>query len=69
MEGISKKVYLELEAPTEEDSRSSQVRILDKLKELGIDAKMSVKVLRKLYPLCDEAMWKITVSLAWNGEK
>ncbi len=69
MEGISKKIYLELEAPTEEDSRSSQVRILDGLREQGIDAKMSLKVLRKLYPLCDGAMWKLTVSLAWNGEK
>lgn len=68
MEGISKKIYLVLEEPTEEDSRSSQMRILDGLKEQGLDAKMTVKVMRKLYPLCDEAQWKITVSLAWNGD-
>lgn len=69
MEGISKKIYLELEAPTEEDSRSSEMRILDALRERDLDGKMTVKVLRKLYPLCDEAQWKITVSLAWNGDR
>ena len=29
---------------------------------------MPVHILRKLYPLLDNAKWKITVSLAWNGE-
>ena len=31
MEGLSKKIYLELSAPTEEDSRSDQQRILEAL--------------------------------------
>ena len=69
MEGISKKIYLELEPPTEEDSRSSEMRILDGLKEGNPDARMSLKVMRRLYPLCEESGWKITVSLAWNGDK
>jgi uncharacterized 2Fe-2S/4Fe-4S cluster protein (DUF4445 family) len=68
MEGISKKIYLELEAPTEDDSRSAQVRILDALKEKKLDAGMSLQVMRKLHPLCESADWKLTVSLAWNGE-
>ena len=29
---------------------------------------ITVHILRKLYPLLDNAKWKITVSLAWNGE-
>ena len=34
--GVTKKQYLELVPPTEEDARSSQMRILDALKEKGI---------------------------------
>ena len=33
MDGISKKIYLELQAPTEDDNRSDQRRIQDGLKE------------------------------------
>lgn len=36
MEGLSKKIYLELSAPTEEDSRSDQQRILEALSAEGI---------------------------------
>ena len=68
MDGISKKIYLELQAPTEDDNRSDQRRIQDRLKEQGIEAKVSLRVLRKLYPLCEEAEWKVTVSLAWDGQ-
>lgn len=68
MDGISKKIYLELQAPTEDDNRSDQRRIQDGLKEQGIEAKVSLRVLRKLYPLCEEAEWKVTVSLAWDGQ-
>ena len=35
--GITQKQYLELVPPTEEDARSGQMRILDALKEKGID--------------------------------
>jgi uncharacterized 2Fe-2S/4Fe-4S cluster protein (DUF4445 family) len=68
MEGISKKIYLELEPPTEDDSRSAQVRILDALKEKDLVAVMSLQVMRKLHPLCESTGWKLTVSLAWDGE-
>ena len=53
--------------PTEEDARSSQMRILDALKEKGITASFTLPALQKLYPICDEADYNITVSLAWNG--
>ncbi|MDO5136349.1 MAG: ASKHA domain-containing protein [Eubacteriales bacterium] len=68
MDGISRKIYLELEEPTEEDFRSSQMRILDGLKEKNISARLSLPVMQKLYPLAEEAGWRVTVSLAWDGE-
>ena len=67
MEGISKKIYLELDIPTEEDSRSDQKRIQDGLEKEGIHAVMSFYVMKKLYPLCEQAGWKVTVSLGWDG--
>ena len=65
--GITQKQYLELVPPTEEDARSGQMRILDALKEKGITASFTLPALQKLYPICDEADYNITVSLAWNG--
>lgn len=66
--GITQKQYLELPIPTEEDARSSQTRILDGLKEKGISARIGLHVLRKLYPVCEQAEYKITVSLAYDGQ-
>lgn len=70
MNGLSRKIYLELPLPTEDDPRSDQQRILDSLAAAGVKERvhMPVHILRKLYPLLDNAKWKITVSLAWNGE-
>ena len=70
MNGLSQKRYLELPFPTEDDPRSDQQRILDSLAAAGVEERVHIPVhiLRKLYPLLDNAKWKITVSLAWNGE-
>ncbi len=70
MNGLSRKIYLELPIPTEDDPRSDQQRILDSLAAAGVEERVHIPVhiLRKLYPLLDNAKWKITVSLAWNGE-
>lgn len=65
--GLSRKVYLELDPPSEEDQASCQKRILSALEEKGVRAKLSLPVLRALYPLCDRADWKVTVSLACDG--
>ncbi|MDD7219874.1 MAG: ASKHA domain-containing protein [Blautia sp.] len=67
MEGISKKIYMELSEPTQEDSRSDQVRILDELKAWGIEGKISYQAMRQLYPVCEHSGWKFTASLAFNG--
>ena len=70
MNGLSRKIHLELPLPTEDDPRSDQQRILDSLAAAGVEERVHIPVhiLRKLYPLLDNAKWKITVSLAWNGE-
>lgn len=70
MNGLSQKQYLELPLPTEDDPRSDQQRILDSLMAAGVEERVHIPVhiLRELYPLLDNAKWKITVSLAWNGE-
>mgnify|MGYP007128713547 FL=1 len=69
MNGLSRKIYLELPLPTEDDPRSDQQRILDSLAAAGVEERvhMPVHILRKLYPLLDNAKWKITVScLEWG---
>ena len=70
MTGLSQKRYLELPLPTEDDPRSDQQRILDSLAAAGVEERVHIPVhiLRELYPLLDNAKWKITVSLAWNGD-
>ena len=70
MHGLSQKRYLELPLPTEDDPRSDQQRILDSLAAAGVEERVHIPVhiLRELYPLLDNAKWKITVSLAWNGD-
>lgn len=67
MEGLSRKLYLKLSAPTEADSRSSETRILSVLRDQGYEARMPLKVIRKLHPLCEKAGWQLTASLAWDG--
>ena len=64
MEGFSKKEYLQLNMPTEEISVSDQKRIELALNILGYEqVTFPLKVLRKLYPLCRNANFDITVTL------
>lgn len=64
MNGFSKKVYLQLQMPTEALPVSDQRRIELALNALGYEpVTMSLHVLRRLYPLCREAGFDITVSL------
>lgn len=69
MDGLSRKIYLELPEPTEEDCASAQERILRALpKDLG-DVKLELPLLRALEPLCRNAGWRITLALAWDGRQ
>lgn len=64
---MCEQVYLQLPAPTEEDFRSSAQRIKDGLQDAYGQVRVPAAVLRKLYPLCQKADWKITVTLSWDG--
>ena len=64
MAGFSKKEYLSLKMPTEEVAVSDQRRIELALNALGYEQVVfPLKVLRKLYPLCRDAGFDITVTL------
>ena len=64
MNSFSKKEYLSLKMPTEEVAVSDQKRILLALEALGYPhVIMPLRVIRKLYPLCRDANFDITVSL------
>lgn len=67
MNGLTEKRYLELSPPSPEDAVSSQERILRELREEWGEVSMPASILRSLYPLCEQAGWRITVTLAWNG--
>lgn len=67
MDGLSRKIYLELKEPSREDAASSQERILRALRADYGDVYMPCRILRMLYPICEEADWRLTVSLGWNG--
>lgn len=64
MNSFSKKEYLSLKMPTEEVAVSDQKRILLALEALGYPhVTMPLRVIRKLYPLCRDANFDITVSM------
>ena len=64
MEPFSVKEYLSLKMPTEEIPVSDQKRIQLALQELGYgQVSIPLKRLRKLYPLCRNAGFDITVTL------
>ena len=64
---MSEKVYLQLTPPTEEDFRSSARRITDALEDRFGQVRVPVHTLRKLYPMCQKADWKLTITLTWDG--
>ena len=64
MEQFSKKEYLSLKMPTEEVSLGDRERIALALEALGYErVTFPLPVLRKLYPLCRNAGFDITVTL------
>ena len=64
MNGFSEKVYLSLKMPTEELPVSDRKRIELALNALGYEpVHMPLHILRRLYPLCRNAGFDITVTL------
>ena len=64
MERFSEKVFLQLKMPTEEVPISDEKRIRIALETLGYEhVHIPLSVMRKLYPLCRDAGFDITVTL------
>lgn len=64
MGSFCKKEYLQLNMPTEDEPLSDQRQIEQALQDLGYGlVTMPLKVLQKLYPLCRNADFHITVTL------
>ena len=64
MKGFSEKIYLSLKMPAEDIAVSDQRRILLALESLGYEkVTVPLPVLQRLYPLCREADFDITVTL------
>ena len=70
MQGLSEKVFLRIDMPTEETLVSDQQRIRAALAEQGYpDAAMPLHVLRKLYPMCRDCGYEITVTLVSREDR
>lgn len=67
-DGLSRKIYMELDPPTKEDAVSDQERIMSRLRDQFGQVRMPCRLLRALYPLCVEAGWKLTATLAFDGQ-
>lgn len=68
MNRFSEKVFLQLKMPTEEVPVSDEKRICLALETLGYHpVTIPLQILRKLYPLCREAGFDITVTLISRG--
>ena len=64
MERFSEKLFLQLKMPTEDTQISDEKRIRIALETLGyVPVTIPLHILRKLYPLCREADFDITVTL------
>ena len=68
MKPFNEKIFLELALPTEEEPVSDRQRILSALQEQGYDpVEFPVFVLQKLYPMCRDCDFRITVTVVYGG--
>jgi len=69
MQTFSEKVFLQLPMPTDDHSASDQQRIRTALQELGYSpVTFPLHILRKLYPLCRDSGFAITVTLVYRQQ-
>lgn len=67
MKGFSEKIYLRLKMPTEDTPISDQKRIRLALEALGYEnVTIPLTVLQRLYPMCRDADFDITVTLVYR---
>ena len=69
MKTFSEKVYLELTRPTEEHPVPDRTQLLSALREKDYaPAQLSLRALQMLHPACLAGDYRVTASLAWQGE-
>ena len=69
MGGFSKKIYLTMIPPLEEDARSDQQRILDALGRQGYtNVRVALHVLGTLHSVCLEKDYNLTVTMVYQKE-
>lgn len=74
MEGWSRKVYLELPTPSEEDHRPLQARLLAALEDSGpfrlekaAYIRLGFRALQNAQTVCEAGNWNITATLGFDG--
>ncbi len=66
MKGLSEKIFLHLDTPSEDTSISDQQRLLNALQERGYaDVQIPLRILCRLYPIC-RGRAGITLTLVWR---
>ena len=68
MKPLSRKLTFEMPIPTEEDPRSDLDRVLDTLRPGFGRPRVSLGVMRSLYPACRAGDGRITATLLWEGD-
>ena len=68
MNGMSKKIYLELSVPRTGDLTADRERLQNALKPSVGKTNFSYKVFRRDYRAFRENGWKVTATLVWNGD-
>ena len=68
MNGMSKKVYLELSVPRTGDLTADRERLQNALEPLVGKTNFSYTVFRRDYRAFREKGWKVTATLVWNGD-
>lgn len=63
MEALSEKVFLKLEMPNDENRRGDRDKIYKALSEKYKNLDIPYSIIKKLYPMCREANFEITVTL------
>ena len=68
MAPFCEKIYLQLNPPTEDLPLGDRERIVLALETLGYTpVRVPLSVLQRLYPLCRDCGFDITVTLVWQG--
>ncbi|MBQ8507133.1 MAG: DUF4445 domain-containing protein [Clostridia bacterium] len=68
MNSFSRKIYIEMTPPSEEDPRSDSLRLRHALEEAGYEAvKLPLKMLGRLHEVCQRSEYRITAALVFAG--